>query len=155
MNLQRLTLLAAMVAAWAGTLSADDAERVMILEVQLNGVTLSKTDFKLFDEQRGTIAEEPQKTLSFSFKPEHAILWLVQKGVTVTPVQTKPNQVIECSISIWRPDSDSVLPTISASFSADDRILMRAIHIADPKKRVRSEIATGLVLWTYPPKREK
>ena len=118
MNLQRLTFLLIVVAALANTLFADDAERALTLEVQLNGATLSKTAFPLFNTQRGIIVDEPQKTISFSFKPEHAILWMAQKGITVTPMRTKPNQEIECSISIWQADAGSDWLTISASFSS-------------------------------------
>jgi hypothetical protein len=140
--------------AWASILFADTAEPMMTLEVRLDGVTIFKTAFPLCHEQRGTIVEEPQKTLSFFFKPGRAILWMVQKGVTVTPMQTKPNQLIEGSISIWHADAGSSGPTIGASFYSDDRILMRAIHITHPKKRDCSEIATGLLIVTYPEKRK-
>jgi hypothetical protein len=155
MNLQRLTFLVVIVVALANILSAADAERVMTLEVQLNGAVLSKTAFPLLTAQRGIIVGQPQKTISFSFKSEHDILWMIQKGITVTPIRTKPNQEIECSISIWHADADSGWPTISASFFSGDGILTKAIHIAHPKKRDRSEIATGLFILTYPAKHEK
>ena len=61
MNLQRPTFLLILVAALANTLFADDAERALTLEVQLNGATLSKTAFPLFNTQRGIIVDEPQK----------------------------------------------------------------------------------------------
>jgi hypothetical protein len=44
--------------------------------------------------------EEPQKTISFSFKPNHAIVWMHESGITFTPTTAKPNQVIEGSIQI-------------------------------------------------------
>jgi hypothetical protein len=153
--MQRLTFLVVFFAALASAPSAEDAERAMILEVQLNGDALSKTSLPLLTAQRGIIVDQPQKTLSFSFKSEHAILWMVQKGITVTPIRTKPNQEIECSISIWQADADSDWPTIGASFFSEDRILTKSIHIAHPKKQDRSEIAAGLVLLTYPAKRKK
>ncbi len=155
MNLQRMTFLVVIVATLANAPSAADAEQVMTLGVQLNGTAISKTAFPLLTAQRGIIVDQPQKAISFSFKSEHDILWMIQKGITVTPIRTKPNQEIKCSISIWQADADSGWPTISASFFSGDRILTTAIHIAHPKKRDRSEIATGLFILTYPVKREK
>jgi hypothetical protein len=131
----------------------------MTLEVQLDGVALSKTTFPLRYAQSGTIVEEPQKTISFSFKPKHAILWMRELGSTVTPTTTKPNQVIECSIRMYfmdkanHPGAGSSWLTIRGSFYSDEKILTNAIHIAHPKKRDRSKITTGLVILTYPVKR--
>jgi hypothetical protein len=135
-----------------------EPESLMTLEVQLDGIALSKTTFPLRYAQSGTIVEEPQKTISFSFKPKHAVLWMRELGSTVTPTTTQPNQLIECSIRMYSMDKANHLGagssrlTIRGSFYSEDKILTNAIHIAHPKKRDRSEIATGLVILTYPVK---
>ena len=163
MNLRKLTFLVVLVAAWAAILFADNAEQVlsssakcdgpdMILEVQLDAVTLSKMAFPFCHAQRGIIAEEPQESLSFYFKPKHAIIWMHESGAVITAMKTKPDQVIDSSIRIWRADADSDWLIVGVSFYSDDKILMNRIHIAHLGKRDRSEIAAGLVLLTYPRK---
>ena len=128
---------------------------LMALEVQLDGVTLSKTAFPVCHAERGATVEEPQKALSFSFKPKHAIAWMSGSGITVTPIKTKPNQPIEASVQIWQARADHDWLTIGLSFYSDDGILMNAIHIAHLKRRDRTEIAAGLVVLTCPAKRGK
>ena len=128
---------------------------LMDLEVQLDGITLFRTAFPVCHAERGATVEEPQKTITFSFRPKHAIAWMNGSGITVTPMKTKPNQLIEGSIQIWQAGADSDWLTIGLSFYSDNRILIHAIHIAHLKKRDRTEIAAGLVVLTCPAKRGK
>ena len=136
-----------------------DSERsamLMALEAQLDGITMFKTTFPLCHAEPGGIAESPRKTFSFSMKPKRSILWMRQLRHTVTPITTKPNQEIQ--VSIWtyctddnkHPGASSGWIAIGGSISSDDKLLRNMIHLAHPKKRDRSEIATGLAVLTYP-----
>jgi hypothetical protein len=134
-------------------------EMLMVLEVQLDRTTVFKTTFPLCYAERGTIAEKPRKTMSFFIKPQRSILWLRELRHTVTPITTKPNQEIEGSISTYsidnadHPGRNSNWLTIGGSFYSDDKLIVNRIHLAHPNKRDRSEIATGLLMLTYPLKR--
>jgi len=48
---------------------------------------------------------------------------------------------------------DAGWAAIRGSFYSDDKNLTNAIHIVHSKKRERTEIATGLIMLTYPVKR--
>ncbi len=127
----------------------------MVLEAQLDGVTAFKTKVPVCRAEPGRIIESPRKTFSFSIKPKRSILWMRELGHTVTPITTKPNQEID--VLIWTyctedndPCGSSVSITISGSFSTGEKPLRNMIHLAHPKRRDRSDIATGLSILTYP-----
>jgi hypothetical protein len=134
-------------------------EILMGLEVQLDRTTVFKTTFPVCYAERGTIAEKPRKSISFSFKPQHSILWMRELRHTVLPITTKPNQEIIGSVSTYSidngkyPGANSDWLTIGGSFYSEDKFLVNKIHLAHPNKRDRSEIATGLSILTYPVKR--
>jgi len=134
---------------------------LMALEVQLDRATVFKTTFPLCYAEPGTTSQNPQKSISFSIKPQRSILWMRELRHTVTPITTKPNQEIE--VSIWtysiedagHPGAGADWLAIGGSFYSDETLLGNMIHLAHPKRRDRSEIATGLVILTYPIKRGK
>ena len=124
---------------------------LMTLELRLDGTKLYKTIFPVDRAKHGAVMEKPQKTFSFLFKPMNAIVWMRGSGVLVQPVKTKPDQEVECSIQIFRPAPDSSWFTVGMSFYSEEKILLHTIHIARPRKRDRSEIATtGITISTYP-----
>jgi len=150
------------VGAFCEGLPESDKEQpalLMALEVQLDRTTVFKTTYPLCHAERGAIAERPRKTISFSIRPQRSILWMRELRHTVTPITTKPNQEIE--VSIWtysidhgtHPGASSDWIPIGGSFYSDDKLLVNMIHLAHPKRRDRSEIATGLAILTYPVKR--
>jgi hypothetical protein len=134
-------------------------EMLMVMEVQLDRTTVFTTTFPLCYAERGTAAERPRKTISFSIKPNRSILWMRELRHTVTPITTKPNQEIEGSISTYsisnaaHPGTNSNWITIGGAFYSDDKLLVNRIHLAHPNRRDRSEIAAGLFMLTYPVKR--
>ena len=164
----RLQIVAVLSMLLVGVLSEgfseSDIERpamLMALEVQLDRATVFKTTFPLCYAEPGTTSQNPQKSISFSIKPQRSILWMRELRHTVTPITTKPNQEIE--VSIWtysiedagHPGAGADWLAIGGSFYSDETLLGNMIHLAHPKRRDRSEIATGLVILTYPIKRGK
>jgi hypothetical protein len=134
---------------------------LMALEIQLDRSTVFKTTFPVSYAESSTIAESPRQTISFSIKPQRSILWMRELRHTVTPIITQPNQ--EITGSIWTysvddgkyPGASSDWFAIGGSFSTDHKLLVNRVHVAHPKRRDRSEIAAGLVILTYPVKREE
>lgn len=120
------------VLVWFG--NCDNPKRIAI-EVQLDGATISKFVVPVCKLPR--TAEDAQKLLKFTVTETHRSLFGEPKG-----------QQLEGNIWEAGGDPDDLL--LGVSFTADNRIWLNSIAIVYPNKRSRSELATGLVMITYP-----
>lgn len=159
MNLRRLTFILVNITACVNILLAKDTERVwywfakcggpaMTLEVKLDGTTISKTTFPICHALRDSLTSNngnEQKRIEFPFRSKRTIVWT---GYRDESDETKADELVEGSI--WQAGADPDCLIIGVSFFSGDKILMNTLHIAYPEKRESSEIASGLVISTYP-----
>jgi hypothetical protein len=124
----------------------------MTLEVRLDKTIIFKSSFPLCHANRSSFSGKGEfKRLQFAFKPPRAIVWKGYRSEEGDP--TPANQVIEAHIWLAGSDPDALL--LGAVFTSSNTIYMNSIHVARPGRRDQTEMAPGLVITTYPPKRAK
>jgi len=118
----------------------------MTLEIRLDKRIIFKSSFPLCHADRSsTYGRGAAKRLHFAFKPHRAIVW---QGYRDEDDTSPANRAIECDIWLAGSDPDALL--LGVSFNSSDTIYMNTIHIAGPTQRDQTEIASGLVVTTYP-----
>jgi hypothetical protein len=118
----------------------------MVIEVRLDKQLLYKTAVPLClaprDDSRTQRETHP---VVVRFTPSRAIEW---SGYRDQPDVTRPGQELE--LTLWQAGADPDDLQIGVSVAGDEMLYMNTIHIAHPKKRAESAIASGLVVVTYP-----
>jgi hypothetical protein len=119
---------------------------MMTLELQLDKATIYKGSFPLCRAERESIASDGERSnIEIAFRPSRAIVWT---GYQDEPQTTKANQRLECDL--WQAGADPNAMLIGVGVMSKNQIYMNTIHVASPSERRRSEIASGLVILTYP-----
>ncbi len=120
----------------------------MTLEVRLDRKVIFKQSFPLCRADRSSVhGGGESKRLHFGFKPHRTIVWQGYKDQDDT---TPANRVIGCDIWLAGSDPDALL--LGVYFASSEASYMNTIHIAHPMQRDQTEIASGLVVTTYPTK---
>ena len=119
----------------------------MSIEIQLDGSTISRTEFPVCRAERDRPESQGQHIgrIRFSFKPSRSIVW---KGYRDEKDVTKAGQTLDADI--WQAGADPDALVIGVSFSDRNAIHMNTIHIAHPTRRDESEVAQGLNVISFP-----